>query len=106
MREIWGMMELLYLEMLRQSLIRKSIYTQYLQYCIIFIDTSRLHRPSLVAQTVKRLCAMQETQVQLLGQGRSPGEGNGNPLQYSYLENSMDGGAWWATVRGVTKSQT
>ena len=38
--------------------------------------------------------------------GRSPGEGNGNPLHYSYLENSMDGGAWWATVHGVTKSQT
>ena len=35
------------------------------------------------------------------GLGRSPGEGNGNPLQYSGLENSMDGGAWWATVHGV-----
>ena len=35
--------------------------------------------------------------------GRSPGEGNGNPLQYSCLENSMDRGAWWATVYGVTK---
>ena len=40
------------------------------------------------------------------GWGRSPGEGNGNPLQYSRLENPMDGGAWWATVHGVTKSQT
>ena len=40
------------------------------------------------------------------GSGRSPGEGNGNPLQYSYLENSMDGGTWWATVHGVTKNQT
>ena len=38
------------------------------------------------------------------GLGRSPGEGNGNPLQYSYLENSMDGGAWLATVHGVPKS--
>ena len=38
--------------------------------------------------------------------GRSPGEGNGTPLQYSCLENSMDGGAWWATVHGVTKSWT
>ena len=37
---------------------------------------------------------------------RSPGEGNGNPLQYSFLENPMDGGAWWATVPGVTKDQT
>ena len=40
------------------------------------------------------------------GLGRSPGVGNGNPLQYSYLESSMDGGAWQATVHGVSKSQT
>ena len=39
------------------------------------------------------------------GLGRSPGEGNGNPLQYSCLENPMDGGAWWATVHRVAKSQ-
>ena len=38
--------------------------------------------------------------------GRSPGEGNVNPLQYSYLENSMDGEPWWATVHGVAKSRT
>ena len=37
------------------------------------------------------------------GSGISPGEGNGNPLQYSYLENPMDRGAWLATVHGVTK---
>ena len=37
------------------------------------------------------------------GLGRSPGEGNGNLLQYSYMENSMDGGAWRATVHGVTE---
>ena len=40
------------------------------------------------------------------GLGRSPGEGNGNPLQYSYLENSVDRGAWQAVVHRVTKSQT
>ena len=40
------------------------------------------------------------------GLQRSPGEGNGNPLQYSCLENPMDGGGWWATVHGVTKSRT
>ena len=39
------------------------------------------------------------------GLGRSPEEGNGNPLQYSCLENPMDRGAWWATVHGVAKSQ-
>ena len=40
------------------------------------------------------------------GLGRSPGGGNGNPLQYSCLENPKDGGVWWVTVHGVTKSQT
>ena len=38
--------------------------------------------------------------------GRSPGEGNGKPLQYSCLENPIDSGAWWATVHRVAKSQT
>ena len=40
------------------------------------------------------------------GSGRSPGEGNGNPLQYSCQENPMDRGGWWATVLGITKSHT
>ena len=40
------------------------------------------------------------------GSGRSPAEGNGNPLQCSCLENPMDRGTWWATVHGVPKSQT
>ena len=40
------------------------------------------------------------------GSGRSPGEGNGNPLQYSCLENPMDGGAWQAIIHRVAKSQT
>jgi len=39
----------------------------------------------------------------ICGPGRSPGEGNGNPLQYYYLENPMDRGAWRATVHGVTR---
>ena len=48
---------------------------------------------------------MQETQGLLgPGSGRSPGEGNGNPLQYSCLGNPMDRGAWWAAVRGVAES--
>ena len=52
---------------------------------------------------------MQETfreAVSILVLGKSPGEGNGNPLQYSCLENPMDRGAWQATVHGVEKSQT
>ena len=44
--------------------------------------------------------------VQSLGLGRIPGGGHGNPLQYSCLENPMDGGAWWATVHRVAKSWT
>ena len=40
------------------------------------------------------------------GLGRSPGEGNDNPLQYSCLGNPMDRGAWWGIVRGVAKSRT
>ena len=42
----------------------------------------------------------------ILELGRSPGEGNGNPFQYSGLETPMDRGVWWAMVHGVTKSQT
>ena len=53
---------------------------------------------------VKNLPARQETWIGSLGQ--DSGEGNSNPLQYCCLENSMDRGAWWATVHGVTKSQT
>jgi len=53
---------------------------------------------------VKNLPAVQETQVQSLGREDPPGEGNGNPLQDSCLENSMDRGAWWAIVHGVAKS--
>ena len=41
--------------------------------------------------------------VLIPGSGRSPGEGNGNPLQYSCLENPVDRGAWWATAHGVTR---
>ena len=42
----------------------------------------------------------------IAGSGRSPGEGNGNPLHYSYLENPIDRGAWWATVHVVAKNHT
>ena len=50
---------------------------------------------------------MQEIQAGLIpGSGRSPGGGNGNPLQYSCLENSMDRGTWWATVESNTTEHT
>ena len=59
-----------------------------------------------VAQMVKNLPAMQETQVQSLDSEDPLEKGNGNPPQYSCLKNSMDRAAWWTTVHGVTKSQT
>ena len=58
---------------------------------------------SLVAQMVKCLPTIRDP-GSIPGSGRSPGEGNGNPLQYSCLENPMDGEAWWATVHGVANS--
>jgi len=56
--------------------------------------------------TVKNLPANSGDVVSIPGSGRSPGEGNGNPLQYSCLGNSMDTGVWQATVHWVSKSQT
>ena len=59
----------------------------------------------LVAQMVKRLPTMKETQPgSIPGLGRSSGEGNVNPFQYSCLENYMDRGAWQAIVHGVAES--
>ena len=56
-------------------------------------------------RAVKNPSVMQET-LSVPGLGRSPGEGNDNPLQYSYLGNPTDRGAWWARVHGVSKSWT
>ena len=61
---------------------------------------------SLVAQTVKASGYNVGDLGFIPGLGRSPGEGNGNPLQYSCLENPMDRGAWWAAVHGVAKTRT
>ena len=55
---------------------------------------------------VKNLPALAEDARPIPGSGRSPGEGNGNPLQYSWLGNPVDRGDWRATVYGVTKSQS
>ena len=64
---------------------------------------------SQVARVVKHLPASAgdlRATGSIPGSGRSPGEDNGNPLQYSCLENPMDGGAWQAVIHGVTKSWT
>ena len=60
---------------------------------------------SLVAPEVKVTACNAGDLGLIPGSGRSPGEANGNPLQYSCLENPMDGGAWWATVHSVAKSR-
>ena len=59
---------------------------------------------SLVAQTIKNLPAMRETQVQSLGFEDPPGKGNGNPLQYSCLGNLMDRGVWWDSPQGCKRA--
>ena len=66
---------------------------------------SAFFRDSLVAQMVTRLPAMRETHS-IPGLERSPGEGNGKPLQYPCLENLMNRGAWWDAVHGITESDT
>ena len=60
---------------------------------------------ALVVKTLPATIGDARDVVLILGSGRSPGGGNGNPVPYSCLENSMDRGAWRATVHGVTKSQ-
>ena len=72
----------------------------------IGLEHMPIYIPFLVVQKVKHLPSMQETWVRSLG-GEDPLEKEmETPLQYSCLENSMDGEAWWATVHGVTKSWT
>ena len=80
----------------------------HLSYCCLGLCYKN-QRASLVAEIVKNPPAMWETWVQSLSEGdplEKAVEGSGTPLQYSCLENLMDGGAWWATVPGVAKNQT
>ena len=65
-----------------------------------------MYKASLVAQIVKNLSTMQDTLHSIPGSERRPEGGNGNPFQYSCLENSMDRGDCLATVHGVSKSWT
>ena len=72
----------------------------------MFVSPVSFCQAALVAQTVKNLPAVQENPSSIPAPGRCPGGGNGNPLQYSCLETSMDREAWRATVHGVAKSRT
>ena len=79
--------------------------------CLHYLNLQPAHQlwvSSPMAQWVKNLPAMQEiqeTRVHFPRSGRSPVEGDGNPLQYFCLKNPMERGAWWATVHEITKSQ-
>ena len=72
----------------------------------IFMDWTHQMQEVLVLKNPPANAGDIRDAVLIPGSGRSPGEGSGNPLQYSCLGNSMDKGAWWATVHGVTKSWT
>ena len=73
---------------------------------LLFKIYLKLLRASQVTLVVKSLPANAGDMGSVPGSKRSPGEGNGYPRQCSSLENSMDRGAWWATIHGVVKSQT
>ena len=86
-----------------------SIYTFWMQlslYCFLFSNVSSGSYPILFIYVFpggsdSKASAYNAGDLgSIPGLGRSPGEGNGNPLQYSCLENPMDGGTWWATVHG------
>ena len=81
------------------------IFFQLTSDCTTYYTWNSTVRASLVAQMVKNLPVMQVDPGSMPGSGRSPGEENGNPLQYSCLENSIRG-AWQATVHGVAKRLT
>ena len=72
----------------------------------VFIYTHTLNLPTSLVNIWASLVAQSKVgDLGLIpGSGRFPREGNGNPLQYSCLENPVDGGAWWATVHRVPKS--
>ena len=72
---------------------------------VTFVAEMGIALGSLVAQMVKKSAYNEKDLGSVPGSGRSPGEGNSYPLQYSGLENFMDRGAWRATVHGVSKSQ-
>ena len=69
------------------------------------MDSKEIKPPSGASDSKESACNARD-RGSIPESGRSPGEGNDNPLQYSCLKNPMDRGACWATVHGVTKSQT
>ena len=82
----------------------KNNHIELLKTLILYLDLYL--QPCWLVKTVKKLPAIRGEPGSISGLGRSPGEGNGYPVQYSCLGNSMACGAWWAAVHGVTKSWT
>ena len=85
--------------------ILQNVYKNMDRPCVIS------HSPQCIlgfprGSVVKNLSANAGDSGSIPNLGRSPGGGNGHPLEYSCLEKPMDRGAWWATVHGVIKSQT
>ena len=81
------------------------MYHEVSNIALNFGKSCGTYRASLVTQMVESACNAEDLGL-IPGLGRSPGEGNGNPLQYSCLENPMEGGAWWATPHRVAESDT
>ena len=73
---------------------------------IILYDPLKVFPAGAVANNLPANAGDTRDLGSILGSGKSSGGGNSNPLQYSCLKNTMDRKAWWATVQGVTKSQT
>ena len=91
---------------LEEDILQNSRYLFLYSYlCFKSIQLYRVYQASQWLSGKESTCNAGDL-GSIPGLGRSPGEGNGNPLQYSCLENPKDGGAWWATVQGVAKSQT
>ena len=83
---------------------RAEAMVHFLNELFIFMEADR-QRPPGGSDSKESTCNAGDP-GSIPGSGRSPGEENGYPFQYSCLENFMDKGAWWATVHGVAKSQT
>ena len=78
----------------------------FFNYMYIFSFNSWASQVAIVVKNLPANSGDTGDVVSIPGLGRSPGEGNDNPLRYSCLERPMDRGAWWATVHGVTESDT